>query len=62
MEFHTLTRKGTEDKKIEYETKNYNKNIIFDENNSKYNDKTFNHLKKLQKKIKKTSALKELCK
>ena len=51
MEFYTLAKKG-----------NNNKNIIFDDNNSKYNDKTFNHLKKLQKKIKKTSALKELCK
>ena len=39
-----------------------NNNIIINDNESNNKDKTFNHLKKLQKLIKKESALKEICK
>ena len=56
-----------EDKIINMETKieeNQNNNYINDIKNNAYNDnyKTFNKLIKLQKLIKKESALKELCK
>lgn len=47
----------------EKELKKLNNNIIIINDSEPNNkDKTFNHLKKLQKLIKKESALKELCK
>ena len=56
-----------EEKIINMETKieeNQNRNYIKDIKDNDYNDKfkTFNKLVKLQKLIKKESALKELCK
>ena len=55
MEFPIIKIKT---KGFEGDTKNNNEN----DNDSNDSDKTFNHLKQLQKSIKHKQALKELCK